>query len=536
VKCLIVVLAALVAVAFPSAASSQTQVVVDRFDDPNPDGCDTNGCSLREAMDRFDDDLEVVLPAGQDYVLNSALGSRGLRRTIRGPAGGLATIRLAASAPASSVVSVGTSFTITMHNVRITGGHNDEAGGGGIEVNTTGTLNVIDSEVVGNRAVSGAGILGSGTSVVNLERSTVAGNVATGDGSSDPGRGGGILVEGSGTLTNSTVSGNTAATGGGVYTSGPLTLQNVTIAGNTGTGLHDLQGESVMASTLLAGNEGGACSGQPGGGAEQYNLADDATCGLDRTGDRVVANAQLAPLGAYGGPTRTHALYTGSPAIDAVPTGCPPLDQRQVARATPCDVGAFEGSIASPGGQPPPPPDDGGLPDPVAGKSVNALPKSGTVRIRLPGKRRFVRLDEARQIPVGTTVDTLKGRVTLVAAGGQTADFYGGIFRIAQGKGAKPLTTLRLVEKLSCAKRGKASAAAKRKKKRRLWGDGSGRFRTEGQYSSATVRGTKWLVEDRCASTLTRVVRGRVAVRDFVKKKTVIVRSGKKYVAKRRGS
>ena len=113
-----------------------------------------------------------------------------------------------------------------------------------------------------------------------------------------------------------------------MYTSGPLTLQNATIAANTGGGLHDLQGESVMRSTLVAGNEGAACSGQPGGGAEEYNLADDATCGLDGTGDRV-AGAQLAPLAANGGPTRTHALYTGSPAIDAVPAGCLPIDQRR---------------------------------------------------------------------------------------------------------------------------------------------------------------------------------------------------------------
>ena len=48
------------------------------------------------------------------------------------------------------------------------------------------------------------------------------------------------------------------------------------------------------------------------------------------------------------------------------------------------------------------------------------------------------------------------------------------------------------------------------------------------------MRGTKWLVEDRCTSTLTRVVRGKVAVRDFVKRKTVLVKAGKKYVARRR--
>ena len=97
-------------------------------------------------------------------------------------------------------------------------------------------------------------------------------------------------------------------------------------------------------------------------------------------------------------------------------------------------------------------------------------------------------------------VDTTKGRVTIVAAGGQSADFYDGIFRLSQSEGAKPLTTLTLVEALSCPKAGKAVAAAK-KKKRRLWGDGSGKFRTKGKHSAATVVGTRWLVEDRCTST-----------------------------------
>jgi ferric-dicitrate binding protein FerR (iron transport regulator) len=90
------------------------------------------------------------------------------------------------------------------------------------------------------------------------------------------------------------------------------------------------------------------------------------------------------------------------------------------------------------------------------------------------------------------------------------------------------------VEKLTGCKtaKGKASAAAKKKKKRRLWGDGKGRFRTKGKHSAATVVGTKWLVEDRCTSTLTKVARGKVSVRDFVKRKTVIVKKGKRYIAR----
>ena len=178
------------------------------------------------------------------------------------------------------------------------------------------------------------------------------------------------------------------------------------------------------------------------------------------------------------------------------------------------------------------------LPPPVAGKKVNAQPSGGTVKVELPGKKGFKVLKVGQQIPVGTTVDTTKGRVTLVTAakGAATyqADFYDGVFKVGQAKGSK-LTTLTLAAKLACKGSGKAaSAAKKRKKKRRLWGDGHGRFRTKGSFSSATVRGTKWLVQDTCTTTTTTVKRGKVAVRDFVKKKTVIVKAGKKYVARRR--
>ena len=174
------------------------------------------------------------------------------------------------------------------------------------------------------------------------------------------------------------------------------------------------------------------------------------------------------------------------------------------------------------------------LPPPVAGKTVNAFVVRGTVRIKRGNK--FVVLAAGEQIPVGSTLDTTKGRVTIVAAGGQQADFYDGIFKIGQGKRAKPLTTLTLVEKLRCPRADKASIAAKRKKKRKLWGDGSGNFKTQGKHSAATVVGTKWLVEDRCKTTTTRVVTGVVSVRDFVKRKTVRVRAGKKYVARARKS
>jgi hypothetical protein len=69
---------------------------------------------------------------------------------------------------------------------------------------------------------------------------------------------------------------------------------------------------------------------------------------------------------------------------------------------------------------------------------------------------------------------------------------------------------------------------------RRLWGrDGGGRFRTFGRHSHATVRGTRWLTVDRCSGTFTRVTQGAVVVRDTVRRRSVLVRAGHSYLARR---
>ncbi len=166
---------------------------------------------------------------------------------------------------------------------------------------------------------------------------------------------------------------------------------------------------------------------------------------------------------------------------------------------------------------------------------MNATPVKGTVKVKLPGSKDYVDLSQAQQLPVGTTVDTRKGTVEIKAAGdGGTAKFFDGIFKISQTKGKRPLTTLTLTETLSCPKGKKASLSAAKKKSRKLWGDGKGAFRTSGKYSAATVRGTKWLVTDRCDSTTTKVTQGSVTVRDFVKKRNKVVRAGKSYTARKR--
>jgi hypothetical protein len=173
-------------------------------------------------------------------------------------------------------------------------------------------------------------------------------------------------------------------------------------------------------------------------------------------------------------------------------------------------------------------------PTPVPQKDVTGTP-SGTVLIKLPGGK-FAPFDPSKPIPDGAEIDVTKGKITLTAKltpGGkpQTATFYEGIFKL---KLRKTTTDLTLSEPLAPCGKGKAGAAAKKPKTRKLWGDGSGSFRTRGQYSAATVRGTQWLVQDSCAGTLTQVKKGVVSVFDQVKKRTIVVRAGKHYLAKPR--
>jgi CSLREA domain-containing protein len=213
--------------------------------------------------------------------------------------------------------------------------------GGGISA--LGPLEVIDSTIAGNRVASsdtapgiGAGISAAGP--VNLVRSTMSGNTAST---------GGGLAAGDATLVNSTISGNT---GGGIVAGGTVELSNATITENVGGGV--TAGSVVLRNTIVAGNAPVDCVvGSTTGGA--YNIDGDGSCGLSGS-DQPRVYPLLGPLADNGGPTFTHGLLAGSPAIDmgspAVPgsggTACEATDQRGVARpdGPRCDVGAFEGT------------------------------------------------------------------------------------------------------------------------------------------------------------------------------------------------
>ncbi|MEA2468812.1 MAG: hypothetical protein QOJ57_2938 [Thermoleophilaceae bacterium] len=194
------------------------------------------------------------------------------------------------------------------------------------------------------------------------------------------------------------------------------------------------------------------------------------------------------------------------------------------------------------------------LPPPTRGSTVNAVPTKGTVLVKLPpgagaaGAAKasgFVPLESlGRQIPVGSTLDTRKGTVRLFSATNssgktQNGDFTKGLFNISQGR-KNPLTTVSMTGGGlgSCSKlpRGgapKPAAGSAKRKRRTLFSNVRGRFRTRGRNSAATVRGTKFTVTDTCRGTLTQVRSGSVRVRDFWLRKTRTVKAGQSYLARR---
>ncbi len=452
------------------------------------------------------------------------------------------------------------SGALTLVNSTVAGNSASGGSGGGISIGSGARLDLVGSTVSGNVAqasfASGGGIHMVAETDLAAVNSTISGNSAIAGLPADA-LGGGVYANGyTITLNNVTIANNTAGVGGGVYFTGadPL-LTNTILADNSGsacangtvplatshhnlvtdgscamTGPGNVQGVAAqlgalannggptdtraLSATSPAVNAGSGCAA-----SDQRGVTRDAACDIgafeyraatltvvttvvndhgfsDVPADFTVRAAGNAAAGSAG---TSYTLAPGTYAVAADPRrgytfayggACGPTGSITLAdgAAATCTVVAND-------------------PSPESGKEVNALPARGTVKVKLPGSSRFRELEEGEQLPTGTTVDTLKGRVTLIAAGGQQATFYDGIFRITQGKGSKPLTTLTLFEKLSCkASSARATAAAKKKKtKRRLWGDGSGKFRVKGKHSAATVVGTKWLVEDRCTSTLTRV-------------------------------
>lgn len=349
----------------PGLGSAATFVVTKYTDDDGP--CTPDDCALREAV------LAANAVPGPDLVI---LSSGTYRLTITGLTGENASlsgdldilddleIRGDPMVPTIIESTVGNERvlhaigggSLTLVDLEVTGGQTTE-GGGGIRA-VVADLELRNCTVRGNQAgFNGGGIL-VGLNTVRLYNSTIAGNTTQLNG-------GGLYTSASGVtpttllLENVTISGNAADSAGGIYAFGPADrhLVNVTISGNQAFlvdgVLVDLIGNQAMQWTnTLTDDDCGFISSAPpisGGGNME---SPGSTCSFPDPTDRMnVPDLLLGPLADNGGPTATHALLPGSPAIDGgVDAGCPLQDQRGSARPVDgdldgvprCDVGAFE--------------------------------------------------------------------------------------------------------------------------------------------------------------------------------------------------
>jgi hypothetical protein len=295
---------------------------------------------------------------------------------------------------------------IADNTVRETSAGLISAGGG---ISSESPLTIRDSVVSGNTAVETGAATPSGGGLViknggTIERTSIEAN-------SSGGSGGGLVTQGAaGSVTSirdSTFSGNSATgLGGGIFASRPVVVFNstmtvnfttspgsrggaafvsdgsalaathATFAGNASSSgdaiFNDATGGGFLPPVLLRASifEGpGPLCAKSGSAANpfsgNFNVVEDASCNVTMAGDRPSTVAGVAPLADNGGPTRTHAIDTASPALDIVTSNCPPpaADQRGVVRPAfaACDAGSFEFSTSAQG-EPPPTGDPPGVP------------------------------------------------------------------------------------------------------------------------------------------------------------------------------
>jgi hypothetical protein len=203
--------------------------------------------------------------------------------------------------------------------------------------------------------------------------------------------------------------------------------------------------------------------------------------------------------------------------------------------------------VAPPFAPPPPDPVERGVPGVTNRVQAVSIPGfDGPVLVcRRPGEDCRELTGEA-VVGIGDYLDTTEGAAKLETRrpdGRYTGMVvYAGLFRLQQARQRNAVLIARLSGRLPACNRAsgspaRAGASATKKKKvprRRLWSNGKGKFRATGRYGSATVRGTKFLVEERCAGTFVRVTRGSVNVADRGRRRTVVVRAPRSYLIRPR--
>jgi hypothetical protein len=233
-------------------------------------------------------------------------------------------------------VSVYAGSDVSIADTTIIGntGYEDGRAGSGVWVDWKAHAHITRSTIAGNENEGGGGVAVKEHSSAEIRNSTISGNTATGptEITDQAAEGGGILQDRTGSveIEATTVTGNHAETGGGIFAVnvyGPGRAASVTssvVAGNSATASPD------------CGYDGSAIGS--GGG----NLFGTDGCGAARPSDILTADPMLGPLADNGGPTMTHALLPGSPAIGNGIDLALATDQRGEPRDADPDSGSYE--------------------------------------------------------------------------------------------------------------------------------------------------------------------------------------------------
>jgi len=366
-RTLAVTVTALIAIAALPSAAAAGQVVafnVTKTADTNDGNCNSD-CSLREAITAANAspvaaDVNIVNPGtykltrkGRNEQLN-ATGDLDIRASMRIQGAGARNVIISGNG-IDRVFDLpdrggGVGFAVFIQDITITGGllTGASASGGGLRVaDDNATVHLTGVTVRGNSAPFAAGIINGLTvgPTMFIDNSTISGNSAQSVG-------GGIVNVSHMTITNSTISGNHGRQGAGLFAfSGDALIHYSTIAFNvaseTGGGIDEQTGSVGINGSIVAKNTANNslnenCQFTLGSGG--HNLENGNSCGFEEPTD-VHGNPKLASLGNYGGPTNTHKLLKGSPAINHGGTsGFPAEDQRGVMRprGSQADIGAFE--------------------------------------------------------------------------------------------------------------------------------------------------------------------------------------------------
>ncbi|MFN8152406.1 MAG: hypothetical protein U0R24_14950 [Solirubrobacterales bacterium] len=187
---------------------------------------------------------------------------------------------------------------------------------------------------------------------------------------------------------------------------------------------------------------------------------------------------------------------------------------------------------------------------PVVDEKVQLHPDDGAVEVQIPGSPYFEELERGTQVPLGSVIDAGDGALEILSEDPDPEEplrhmvWSDGEFVTDQESDGEQLSEAILDGPLlDCDNPERITPRQLREMGghpgedvvipgRKLWGKGGKGHKSKGGKSSASVRGTEWLVWDTCdGRTVTYVVEGRVEVRDFERGRTVFVNPGEIYVA-----